>query len=478
MWLLLPEFIVIATAFTLLLVDLWIGHRRGQWLAPIALIGFAAAFVALMATPMAGEAFGGRFTIDSVTWWFKLIFLVSAFFTVALSLDLMDRRCSVPATGLANRGEYYTILALTVAGMLFLVSARDIVLLYVGLELATIPLFALAAWQRVQRSGEAGLKYVVLGALASALLLYGLGIIYGLTGSTSLDAVRQALEASPAFWFAVATIMAGVGFKMTLFPFHMWAADVYEGAPTPVTAYLSVASKAAGLGLMFQLFFRTFGGFIAEWGMLIAILAALTMTLGNLVAVLQENIKRFMAFSAVSQAGYLLLGFLGATSQGVSAMLFYLLVYVAANLVVFGVIIFYANETGRERIDEYKGLSQTNPVMALAMMLALFSLAGIPPLAGFVGKFFLFSVASQAGYHWLVAIAALNSTVSLYYYLRIIRQMYIEAPAVDAQPLRVTFTLGATVGVMAVATVLAGLIPVVYETIYATTRGWLVTLGI
>jgi NADH-quinone oxidoreductase subunit N len=356
---------------------------------------------------------------------------------------------------------------------MFLVSATDLITLYVSLELATVPLFVLAAWRRDVRSGEAGLKYVVLGSLASAFLLYGLGILYGLTGHTDLNAIRGALENAPAFWLAAAMITAGIGFKLTVVPFHMWAADVYEGAPTPVTAYLSVASKAAGLGLMFQLYFRGMGGFLAEWGLLIAILAAATMTLGNLVAVVQHNIKRFMAFSAVSQAGYLLMGFLGPSSQGVSAMLFYLLVYIAANLAVFGVIIFYSNETGAERIVEYRGLSRTNPLMALAMMLALFSLAGIPPLAGFVGKFFLFSAASQAGYHWLVALAALNSTVSLYYYLRIVRQMYIEDPITEAKPLRTTYALGGTVALMAVATVFLGLIPHFYETIFAQTAGWL-----
>ena len=270
-----------------------------------------------------------------------------------------------------------------------------------------------------------------------------------------------------------AAIVAGIGFKLTVVPFHMWAADVYEGAPTPVTAYLSVASNGVGLAFAFQLFFRAFGDQLPEWGSLIALFAALTMTVGNVVAIVQQNIKRFMAFSAISQAGYLIMGFLGATDTGVSAMIYYMLVYIVTNLAVFACIIWYGNETNREQIDEYRGLSRTNPLMALAMMVALFSLAGIPPLSGFVGKFFLFSIASQAGFHWLVAVAAVNSTISLYYYLRIVRQMYIEKGNAEAQPLPVSPILGTTTGALALGVIALGIIPFFYESIHLHTGSWL-----
>ncbi|MDX9975654.1 MAG: NADH-quinone oxidoreductase subunit N, partial [FCB group bacterium] len=360
-------------------------------------------------------------------------------------------------------------------------SARDIITLYVSLELATIPLFVLAAWRREDPlATEAGMKYVILGALASAFILYGLGILYGLTGQTDLVLMSRILSQNvqPAFWLAAAMLFAGVGFKLTLVPFHMWAADVYQGAPAPVTAYLSVASKGAGLAFMFQLFFRLMGWALVDWGMLIAIIAAVTMTLGNVVAIVQHNIKRFMAFSAVSQAGYFLLGFLGPAPEGVPAMLFYMLVYVVTNLAVFAAIVWYANETGRERIEDYRGLSQSNPLIALAMMVALFSLAGIPPLSGFVGKFFLFSVAAKGGYHWLVAVAAVNSTISLYYYLRVIRQMYIE-PLPEGEPhLGISKMLAGTMGVLAAGVALMGIIPTFYETISTQTITWLATLGL
>jgi NADH-quinone oxidoreductase subunit N len=475
--LMLPELIVVGTAFGLLFLDLFLSESRKHVIAPLALVGLAAAFVVTVGVvPMDGELFGGRFSVDAVTWWFKLLFLLAGLLTVAISADMLDGRARVPVEGLGFRGEYYTVLLFTVAGMMYLISARDLVTLYVSLELTTIPLFVLAAWRRDRLAGEAGLKYIILGALASSLLLYGLGLLYGLSGSTDLETIANALNlsgTSPGFWLACALVIAGVGFKLTMVPFHMWAADVYQGAPTPITAYLSVASKGAGLAFMFQLFYRMLGQFILEAGVVIAILAALTMTWGNVVAIVQQNIKRFMAFSAISQAGYLIMGFLGAAPEGVPAMIFYMMVYIVSNLAVFGVIIFYSNATGKEMIKDYQGLSRTNPLLALAMMLALFSLAGIPPLAGFVGKFFLFSIASKAGFHWLVAVAAVNSTVSLYYYLRIVRQMYIEPETEGAERLPVSPILSVTVGATALGAVLLGIIPFFYETIHAHTSGWL-----
>ena len=367
--------------------------RDGFWLGPVTLFGLTAAFAALVFfTPKEGTILGGRFAMDAVAWWFKVIFIISGLVTVILSIDLLDGRVGVRVRGIGFRGEYYSVLLFTISGMMYIVSARDLITLFVSLELATIPLFVLAAWRRDDaQSGEAGLKYVLIGAMASAFILYGLGIIYGLTGSTDLNFLRQALKPSLALWLATAMLVAGVGFKLTIVPFHMWAADVYQGAPTPVTAYLSVASKCAGLAFIFQLLFRILGAFIADGAMIVAIFAAITMTLGNVVAIVQQNIKRFMAFSAVSQAGYLIMGFLGNWDISVPAMLYYMLVYVTTNLAAFACIVWYANETGKEQISDYRGLSRTNPLIALAMMIALFSLAGIPPLSGFVGKFFLFS---------------------------------------------------------------------------------------
>lgn len=471
----IPEIIVIFFAAVVLVADMMLGERKRVIIGPLAAIGLAAAMATMIfAVPANGIMFGGRFVMDPVAWWFKIFFLLSGIITILISLDLLDGRVGLRMRGIGFRGEYYAVLLATISGMMYLISARDMITLYVSLELATIPLFVLAAWRRDDaKSGEAGLKYVIVGAMASAFILYGLGILYGLTGTTALNAIEHRLISSPAFWLAAAMLLAGIGFKLTIVPFHLWAADVYEGSPAPVTAYLSVASKGAGLAFMFQIVFQMMRGFVAEAAMMTAVFAAITMTLGNTVAIVQQNIKRFMAFSAISQAGYILMGFVGGYAEGVPAMLFYMLVYAVTNLTVFACIIWYSNETGREQIDDYRGLSRTNPVIALAMMLGLFSLAGIPPLSGFVGKFFLFSVAAKAGFHWLVAVAAVNSTISLYYYLRIVRQMYIEPADKDAPILPITATLGITIAVLSAGVLLMGIIPSLYEGISAQTLSWL-----
>lgn len=478
--LMLPELIVIATAFVVLLIDIIVVEEKKRVaLAPLALAGLILAFLctASQFTRIGSEMLGGRYGLDSIAWWFKILFILAATITVAISLDSLDGRGTTPASRLGSRGEYYVALLSTLAGTMFLVSARDLVTLYVSLELSTIPLFALTAWRRDALSGEAGLKYVVIGVLGSAILLYGLSFMYGLTGETSLAAISAKMtDVTPAYYLAAAMVTAGIGFKMTLVPFHMWAADVYQGAPTPVTAYLSVASKGAGLALMFQIFFRTMGHLITEWNLVFVIFAAVTMTLGNLVAIVQQNIKRFMAFSSISQAGYLIMGFLGPSQESVPSMLFYLMIYILTNLAVFAVIILHSNQTGSENIADYRGLSRTNPRIALAMMIALFGLAGIPPLSGFVGKFFLFSVASKAGFNWLVAVAAVNSTISLYYYLQIVRQMYIEPADGNAQPLKTTPALAISILITVVGSVVLGVVPGFYEMIHTSTSGWLAVL--
>jgi NADH-quinone oxidoreductase subunit N len=472
--LMLPELVVIATAFIVLLLDSFLDDNERATLGLLTLIGLGIATATVVVLlPQQGSLLGGRFVFDSVAGWFKLVFLLAGIATVTFSWDQLTGRVHASQI-LKHTGEYYTILLFTISGMMYLISSREIITLYISLELTTIPLFVLVAWKRDDSlSGEAALKYVILGAMSSAILLFGMGLLYGLSGQTSFEGISKMLTGVPALYLAMALIIAGIGFKLTLVPFHLWAADVYQGAPIPITAYLSIASKGAGLAFMFLLFYQVFGKFLAEWNTTLALFATITMTLGNVVAIVQQNIKRFMAFSAISQAGYLIMGFLGPFPEGVPVMIFYLLVYLVSNLVVFAVIIFYANETGREQVNEYQGLAQTNPLIALAMMIALFSLAGIPPLSGFVGKFFLFSIASQAGLHWLVAVAAINSTISLYYYLRIVRQMYIEPPLADARKLSINPLLASTVIVTAVATIALGILPTFYEVIHSQTIDWM-----
>lgn len=473
--LMLPEIVVILTGFVLLVADLFLADRHKPLLTWGALLGLAMALAALLQTPDVGVAFGGRYAVDPLGWWFKLVFLGSALVLVAITADSLVPRGD--ATRLHNPGEFLAILLWNLSGMLWVSSARDIVMLYVALELATIPLFLLTAWRRDSEGGEAGLKYMVAGATASALLLLGLSLLYGLTGTTDLNAMRTLLAPTEATLFAGALAVAGIGFKLTLVPLHLWAPEVYQGAPTPVTAWLSVASKAAGLAVLMLLMYRVFLPFLPSLGVVVAGVATATMTAGNLVAIVQRNIKRFMAFSAISQAGYLLLGFLGthdagATSEGAAAMVYYLLVYAVTNLAVFAVIVRVTDATGRTQITDFRGLSQTNPLLALAMMAGLFGLAGIPPLSGFVGKFFLFSVAAHAGFHWLVGVAAVNSTISLYYYLRVIRQMYMEPPLADDQPVPTTPLFGVAVALTTAGGVLLGVLPSVYEAVRTSAALW------
>ena len=472
----LPEIIVVVTAFAVLGMEIFFPPRERVLQSPLTLLGLASALASVVYLMIQGDGdfLGGQFRFDAVAGWFKVAFLLAGILTVLLSTDILNGRFKIISgqdRALLHRGEFYTIILFNLVGAMFLISATNLINLYVCLELATIPLFLLVAWRRNDPlSCEAGLKYIILGATSSGVMLFGIGLLYGLSGSVDLFAIGENLSFSPATKLAMAMIVAGVGFKLTLVPFHMWAADVYRGASLPVVAYLSVASKAAGLAFMFQLFYRVMGDVLLDAGVALAVLAAVTMTLGNLVAVVQSNIKRFMAFSAISQAGSLIMGFL--SREGAPSMVYYMLVYVVTNMVVFGVIVFYWNETGREEIEDYRGLARTNPLIALAMMLGLFSLAGIPPLSGFVGKFFLFSVASIAGFHWLVGLAAVNSTISLYYYLRIVRQMYIEPGFDDDDSIRPSASIVTALSVASSFMFVLGIVPFFYDTIYEQTRHW------
>ncbi|MBI4925185.1 MAG: NADH-quinone oxidoreductase subunit N [Bdellovibrio sp.] len=464
----LTEIIVLITAFTLMFVDLFLKRETRYFLMSIPLGGLALAFISVFFLSNR-KSFGGQFSLENIDLWLKVFFILCAFVIVIASFSfILGESKETCHKKQIYSFEFLTILLFNLSGMLFLVSARDLLTLYVSLELSTLPLFILTAWKRDALSSEAGLKYVVLGALASALLLLGFSIFYGLTGTMDLVLIGRSINVSPLFWFASALVISAIGFKLTLVPFHMWAPDVYQGAPTVVTAYLSVASKGAGLVLMFQIFFRIFD--ISSFYFAIALLSALTMTLGNVVAIVQENIKRFMCFSAISQAGYLIMGFLGgfnANSQAVPSLVFYLFAYGITNLVVFLVVIWFIDQTGKENIKDFQGLSRTHPLIALSMMIGLFGLAGIPPLSGFIGKFFLFSVAASSGFYWLVAVAAINSVISLYYYLRIVRQMYIE-PVLETTTFSMNLSTRCVLGSLVIASVLLGLVPVFYETILWT----------
>jgi NADH-quinone oxidoreductase subunit N len=341
-----------------------------------------------------------------------------------------------------RRGEFYELLLVTLFGMYLMISARHFLLFFIGLETASLPLAAMVAFDKNRyESHEAAVKYILTAVFSSAVLLMGLSFVYGLTGSLYFENIYFALTAhrSTMLIIALAFVIAGMGFKLSLVPFHLWTADVYQGAPTSVTAYLSVISKGTGAFAFLVILAQVFGSVYSEvWEWMLYALIILTITVGNLFAIRQRNMKRFLAFSSISQAGYIMLGVIAFNAMGTAAMIYYILVYIFSNLAAFGVIGAIENATGKVSMDDYRGLYKTNPRLSFAMMLAMFSLAGIPPFAGFFSKFFIFTGAINQGsvaIYVLVLIALINTIISLYYYLLVVKAMFIS----DEEPVIANF---------------------------------------
>ncbi|MCF8372963.1 MAG: NADH-quinone oxidoreductase subunit N [Bacteroidales bacterium] len=323
--------------------------------------------------------------------------------------------------------EFYLLIISTLIGMSFMISSGHFLMFYIGLELATIPIAALAAYDRLKNiSAEAGIKLILSSALSSGILLYGLSMLYGTIGSLYFTDMGEAFMNTPLQVMGFIFFFAGMGFKISLVPFHLWTADVYEGAPINVASYLSVISKGAAVFIFTIILFTVFHSIAPMWKNLLYVIAILTMTVGNLFALRQKNLKRFLAFSSIAQAGFILLGIIDGGELGMASVLYFVLIYIFTNLGAFGVVSAVSVASGKENMDDYNGLYHTNPKLSLLLMLALFSLAGIPPVAGFFGKFFLFTSAAHSGYYWLVFIAVVNATISLYYYLLVIKAMFIN----------------------------------------------------
>ncbi|MEJ5253997.1 MAG: NADH-quinone oxidoreductase subunit N [Acidimicrobiales bacterium] len=467
-----PEIVVVATISLLILLDLF-GGERNKWTQPsVAGIGLLIAgipVVTLAYDDVDRVLFGGAYVVDDFALVLKALFLVSGYVVVLISTNYI-------AEGDYWEGEYYQLLLSSVLGMMVMASARDLVSIFVALELLSIPAYMLAAWRkRDLKSNEAGLKYYLMGVFASAILLYGMSLLYGLTGSTLLRDigayVGDLAELRPVVALAIVFVIVGFAFKISAVPFHTWAPDTYEGAPTPVTAFLAVASKAAGfvaiLILVFVAFYDPTGADVYEPAFFV--LSLVTMTVGNLIALRQTNVVRLMAYSGIAQAGYIMapLAVAGAsTSAGVTALqavVVYLLIYAAMNLGAFAVIIAVARKTRSAELDSYGGLFQYAPGLAVVMTIFLFSLAGIPPLGGWFGKFVIFRAlvepGTTAGYVLAVAVGV-NSVIALFYYARIARQMWMEeAPYGDRSPIRVPVSLSAALTITVVVTVVFGVAP-------------------
>jgi len=438
-WMISPQLSVVLLGMLVLGLDLVV--KRPAVTASVALGGLVvpAAATILLATgvlPNDGTAFFHMLVVDQYAIFFDFLFLIIAAFVILSSFDYARRYLR------ATVGEYYSLILLSTAGMMLMGSSRELITIYISLELTSIPLYILAGLSRTdQRSAEASVKYVLLGAMSSAILLYGIALLYGATGSTDLGEIARAASSLQSgnllLLVADVFIFAGFGFKISAVPFHMWAPDIYEGSPTPSTLFFTVGSKAAGFAALLRIFVA--GGLVTTshnylWVM-VAVVAAVTMTVGNVVALLQTNIKRMMAYSGIGQAGYLLLGvaalMIHNTPQGQVAVLAFLLVYVVTNLGAFSGIIALADATGRETIRDFDGFARRSPGVAGGLAICMLSLAGWPPTAGFFSKLFLFFVAWQAGagLPWLVILALINSAISMVYYANIVWRMYVAEPA-------------------------------------------------
>ena len=371
------------------------------------------------------EAFGGMYQHTPMMTVVKSILNIGTLIVFLMANSWLRRPENV-----VKQGEFYLVTLFTLLGMYFMISSGHFLMFFIGLELASVPMAALVAYDKYRyESAEAGAKFILLALFSSALLVYGLSLIYGATGTLYYSSVGALFTGNTLLSVIGLTFfLSGMGFKISLVPFHLWTADTYQGAPTAVTAYLSVISKGSAAFVLFSVLVKAFAGeaLMAEWNTGLYWIVIASITLANIFAIQQQNLKRFMAFSAISQAGYIILGIMDGTAQGMTAVVFYILVYMAANLGAFAVINVIEQKSGKIRIDDYDGLYQTNPHLSFIMTLCLFSLAGIPPFAGMFSKFFIFMAAFKAGYHWLVLIALINTVLSLYYYLLIVKAMYIK----------------------------------------------------
>ena len=411
----------------------------------------------------ASTAFGGMYVTNGMAVIVKTILSVGTFITFLMAHRWMSRE-----ENLVKQGEFYIVTLFTLLGMYLMISAGHFLMFFIGLELASVPMAALVAYDKLRyESAEAAAKFILLALFSAALMLYGISLLYGTFGTLYFHLMSLGSGGSLTLTLlGLAFFLAGMGFKISLVPFHLWTADTYEGAPTVVTGFLSVISKGSAAFVLFTVLVQIFSmnqSLFAAWNHALMWIIIASITVANLFAIRQKNLKRFMAFSAISQAGYLVLAVMGGTAQGVTSLVFYLAVYLVANLGAFGVLVSVEQNTGAISMDDYNGLYRTNPKQAFIMTLCLFSLAGIPPFAGFFSKFFVFMAAFHAGWHWLVLVALINTVISLYYYLLIVKAMYINANDNPLPAFKNDCYGNTALGICVVGVVLLGLVGCVYN---------------
>ena len=436
--LLTPEFALAGLAFLVLAIDLFIPDDKKHWLAWLSVAGLAGLIV-LAVVMLWGEdesLYDGLLAVDDYSLFFKIFFMGMGIFIILASVDYVKQF-------LDNPGEFYGLILLSILGMNLMAQSRELLTAYIALELLSFCLYVLVSHaRRSPRSNEGGLKYIIIGAFSSAIMLYGISMIYSTLGVTRFEdislALAGAVDVSPALWVGIALLLVGLGFKVSAVPFHAWAPATYEGAPYPVTAYLAIGSKAAAFALLLRLVAEGFVPAVDrwdQWQLIVAVLAGVTMVVGNLVALAQRNVKRLMAYSSIAHAGFILAGVAALTQDSQLAsngIMLYLVGYSVTNLVVFAALIAYFNISGKEMISDMAGLADYRPFLAACIAMGMFSLGGLPIFAGFAIKFYLFTAIAEAGFLWLAGLAIFSSLISLYYYLQVIRQMYIESPGESA----------------------------------------------
>jgi NADH-quinone oxidoreductase subunit N len=455
------EMLLIVAVLLVLMAEIFSEPHRKGFISILSVLLLGIATIVGFLPLQTGTLFGGMYVTSPAILIMKNILNIGAFLVCLQSMSWLKKEENTEKVS-----EYFILLISTLIGMNFMISSGHFLMFYIGLELATIPIAALAAFDRYRNhSAEAGIKLILISALSSGILLYGLSMVYGTTGSLYFREIAAHFSNSNIQILGFIFFFAGMAFKISVVPFHLWTADVYEGAPVNITSYLSVISKGAAVFILVIVLYTVFPMIIATWQKTIYVTSLLTMTIGNLFAIRQQNLKRFLAFSSISQAGYLLMGFIGGNQLGMASVIYYVLIYIFSNLGAFGVVTAISNEAGKENVSDYNGLYHTNPGLSLIMTLALFSLAGIPPVAGFFGKFFLFTAAAQQGFYLLVLLAVLNTIISLYYYLLIVKAMFINKSEEPIRKFRNDFPTRLALGLCVAGMVGTGFASIIFEVI-------------
>ncbi len=457
------EILLLAIILLLLIGEIFINSNKKSSIVHLAIFLFGIHTAIGFFSIEESSLFGGMFHTNNLIHFFKNVLNIGVFILLLQSADWLQEKIVTQ-----NRGsEFFILLFSSLLGMYFMISSGDFLMFYLGLELSTLPVAAMAAFETTKRkSSEAGIKLILSAAMASGVSLFGISMLYATSGSIYFNDIIEVISSTNLTILGFVLFFAGLSFKISLVPFHFWTADVYEGAPISVASYLSVISKGAAVFIMMILLFTVMKPLMHVWENIIYVIALATMFIGNLFALRQQNMKRFLAFSSIAQAGFILLGLITGTQLGTATIVYFVMIYIFSNLAAFGVVQAISLKTGKENMSDYEGLYRTNPNLSLVMMLALFSLAGIPPVAGFFGKFFLFTAAASKGYYLLVFLAVVNVTISLYYYLLVIRAMFLRRSenAIPYFKNKLYMRLGLLITVIGILVI--GLYSPLYEYIY------------